>query len=203
VDQPLLDTVFGLLFDAAARTQPPLQAQVERLRRSVEPRLLGRLLPLGWCHGDFKIENVTYDAATLRVAGVLDWEHATQTGLPYIDLMYLLLYNRRIRGSNWMDAFRALALERRLSAEERALEQRFLADTGVPADLTPALAAMFLVHHLGVRLALTQWSPADLVTIRELLERCMAAVVAPPAAGARGPGALHSARRAEHEPLDS
>jgi aminoglycoside phosphotransferase (APT) family kinase protein len=204
VDQPLLDTVFGPLFDAAARTQPPLQAQVERLRHSVEPRLLGRLLPLGWCHGDFKIENVTYDAATLRVAGVLDWEHATQTGLPYIDLMYLLLYNRGIRGAGWVDAFRGLALQRRLSAEETRLEQRFLAGTGTPADLLPVLAAMFLVHHVGVRLALMQWTPEQLVPIRELLEHCHAAVDALPLpmAGGRGTGALHAVRSAERAPLN-
>lgn len=205
VDQSLFDAVLGPLFDAAAGAQPALRPQVEQLRRSIEPRLLGRLLPLGWCHGDFKIENVTYDAATLRVTGVLDWEHASQAGLPYIDLMYLLLYNRGIRGAgNWMDAYRGLALQRRLSAEEARLEQRFLAGTGTPADLVPALAAVFLVQHLGVRLALTQWTPADLASIRELLEQSLAAVGAmpQPAAGGRGTGALHAWRSAERAPLN-
>jgi aminoglycoside phosphotransferase (APT) family kinase protein len=204
VDEALFDTVFGPLFDAAARALPPLQAQVDRLRRSIEPRLLGRLLPLGWCHGDFKIENVTYDAATLRVAGVLDWEHATQAGLSYIDLMYLLLYNRGIRGAGWVEAFRGLALQRRLSAEETRLEQRFLAGTGTPADLVPVLSALFLLHHLGVRLGLTQWTGDELAPIRELLEHCHAAVNAlpPPVAGGRGTGALHAVRSSERAPLN-
>ncbi|HET7867504.1 MAG TPA: aminoglycoside phosphotransferase family protein, partial [Burkholderiaceae bacterium] len=135
LDGPLFDEVFGGIFSAAAQGVPALQADFAQLRQCLAPRLLGRTLPIGWCHGDFKIENVTYDPATLRVAGVLDWEHASPRGLSYIDLLYLLLYNRVIRQSDWMDAFRALAIERRLTPEEAQLEQRFLSGTGTASDL--------------------------------------------------------------------
>jgi aminoglycoside phosphotransferase (APT) family kinase protein len=204
LDPATFDTVFGTIFDTAARNTPALQGPFERLRQCIEPRLVGRLLPLGWCHGDFKIENVTYDPATLRVAGVLDWEHAQQQGLPYIDLLYLLLYNRGIRGAGWMEAFSALALDRRLTPEEARLEQRFLTVTGVPADLVPVLAAMFLLHHVGVRLGLMQWTPAQLVQIRELAERCLAAITtAGPDIVGRELGVVHALRNTEHESLGS
>lgn len=204
LDGPLFDEVFGGIFSAAAQGVPALQADFAQLRQCLAPRLLGRTLPIGWCHGDFKIENVTYDPATLRVAGVLDWEHASPRGLSYIDLLYLLLYNRVIRQSDWMDAFRALAIERRLTPEEAHLEQRFLSGTGTAADLVPALAAMFLVHHVGVRLGLMQWTADDLVPIRALLARCIDIVAAPPApGGARSGAGFPLPLRSEPAPLDS
>jgi hypothetical protein len=201
LDGPLFDEVFGGIFSAAAQGVPALQADFAQLRQCLAPRLLGRTLPIGWCHGDFKVENVTYDPATLAVAGVLDWEHASPRGLSYIDLLYLLLYNRVIRHADWMDAFRALALERRLTPEEARLEQRFLSGTGTAADLVPALAAMFLVHHVGVRLGLVPWTEQELVPIRALLGRCIELINAAPAAGgARGASGL---LRTEPAPLDS
>jgi hypothetical protein len=204
LDGPLFDEVFGGIFSAAAQGVPALQADFAQLRQCLAPRLLGRTLPIGWCHGDFKVENVTYDPATLRVAGVLDWEHASPRGLSYIDLLYLLLYNRMIRQSDWMDAFRALVIERRLTPEEAQLEQRFLSGTGTAADLVPALAAMFLVHHVGVRLGLMQWTTADLVPIRALLARCIELITMPPAPGsARGSAGLPLPLRTEPAPLDS
>lgn len=204
LDRPLFDEVFGSIFTAAAQGVPALQAEFAQLRQCLAPRLLGRMLPIGWSHGDFKVENVTYDPATLRVAGVLDWEHASPRGLSYIDLLYLLLYNRVIRQADWMDAFRALVLDRRLTPEETRLEQRFLSGTGTAADLVPALAAMFLVHHVGVRLGLVQWTADDLVPIRALLGRCIELITAPPAPGsARGGAAFPLPLRTEPAPLDS
>jgi len=202
LDGPLFDEVFGGIFSAAAQGVPALQADFAQLRQCLAPRLLGRILPIGWCHGDFKVENVTYDPATLAVAGVLDWEHANPRGLAYIDLLYLLLYNRVIRQADWMDAFRALALERRLTPEEAQLEQRFLTGTGTAADLVPALAAMFLVHHVGVRLGLVAWTEQDLAPIRALLGRCIEHINAAPApVSARGSAGLPL--RTEPAPLDS
>lgn len=204
LDGPLFDEVFGGIFSAAAQGVPALQADFAQLRQCLAPRLLGRTLPIGWCHGDFKIENVTYDPTTLRVAGVLDWEHASPRGLSYIDLLYLLLYNRVIRQSDWMDAFSALAIERRLTPEEAHLEQRFLSGTGTAADLVPALAAMFLVHHVGVRLGLMPWTADDLQAIRALLARCIERVATVPAPGsARGGAGFPLPLRTEPAPLDS
>ncbi len=204
LDGPLFDEVFGSIFSAAAQSVPGLQAEFAQLRQCLAPRLLGRTLPIGWSHGDFKVENVTYDPASHRVAGVLDWEHASPRGLSYIDLLYLLLYNRVIRQADWMEAFHALVIERRLTPEEAQLEQRFLSGTGTAADLVPALAAMFLVHHVGVRLGLVLWTDSELVPIRALLARCIEQISAPPAPGsARGGAGLPLPLRTEPAPLDS
>lgn len=204
LDGPLFDEVFGSIFSDAAQSVPGLQAELAQLRQCLAPRLLGRTLPIGWSHGDFKVENVTYDPASLCVAGVLDWEHARPRGLSYIDLLYLLLYNRVIRQADWMEAFHALVIEHRLTPEEAQLEQRFLSGTGTAADLVPALGAMFLVHHVGVRLGLVLWTESELVPIRALLVRCIGLISAPPAPGsARGGAGLPLPLRTEPAPLDS
>ena len=62
-----------------------------RLESELDKRLAG--LPRGWTHGDFWPANLV--ASSGRLSAVLDWDSATPSGLPLLDLMHLILMSDR------------------------------------------------------------------------------------------------------------
>lgn len=139
----------------AACTRNPLIAPALTAWEAPLRRCLQALeLPLVWMHGDYKIENVMYDPKSLALTGVIDWEHAMLPGLPLLDLLYLLHYNRVTRGATELDSFRGLLVAEDQTPDERALIDRYMAGLQLPAVARKALYALFFAHHIGYRLHL-------------------------------------------------
>jgi aminoglycoside phosphotransferase (APT) family kinase protein len=77
-----------------------LAAVVRRLGGEADPVVAG--LPRGFGHGDFWHANLLGDESGTRLTGVVDWDSAGTGRLPYVDLMHLVLNDRRPRGfDNW------------------------------------------------------------------------------------------------------
>jgi len=143
-------------------------AIARRIRARLEPDLLGRRIRTVWTHGDFKIENVLFDPATGRIQGVIDWDLSDAQGLPLIDLLYLLAYNRQLRSGERFDAvYFDGFLPARATAEEQALIAHYRARVAIDPATLPALAVMLWAHHVGRRLTVDEFS-------RELLHRLRA-----------------------------
>lgn len=163
------DRSLGAVFESARTRNPVVTVELEAL----EARVRALLLHGDWrevcCHGDFKIENVLYETRTLRISGVIDWEHCMPAGLPYIDLAYLLVYNTMIAGSTWFDSTRDL-LEGALPGPLRVIESRYIDHTGTTRPMLAVLRALFVVHHIGCRRH-GRWPEDEIPSLRALLRR--------------------------------
>lgn len=143
----------GSMFDAAAARYPVIATDLARLRAAVRGALVGLEIPQVWLHGDFKVENLVVDARTSRLAGVIDWELAEPEGLPFLDLWFLLLYNRTIREAiPFFPGVSGVIVPGTLRPDEQALCDRYARALGVPPGAMPALAAMLMVHHCARRM---------------------------------------------------
>lgn len=60
---------------------------VDRLTRAMRSDLTGRLLTLGWAHGDLHPGNLLVDTDG-RVTGIIDWGEAGEQDLPILDLAF-------------------------------------------------------------------------------------------------------------------
>ena len=56
------------------------------------PKFSGYALKQTISHGDFRLDNVIFDAHSFKIIAVLDWELAA-IGSPLADLAYSTLYN--------------------------------------------------------------------------------------------------------------
>ncbi|MEW6704318.1 MAG: phosphotransferase [Pseudomonadota bacterium] len=168
MDEPGFDRLAAPLLQAATERNPDFAAAIATWGTPLRKRLRSLTLPAVFQHGDFKVENVIYEPGTCRLLSVIDWEHARRPGLPLLDLMYLLVYNRVIRGANWIEAIeRPIVREEWTASEQRRLE-RYLTALGLGADALPALRALFLAHHVGCRIHLPA-DPALRAKIAEML----------------------------------
>lgn len=89
VDQDLLSS----WVDEPARlisTALPANGAVMHLVRALRADLAGRLLTLGWTHGDFHPGNLLV-GPDAQVTGIVDWGEARQQDLPALDLAFWLL----------------------------------------------------------------------------------------------------------------
>lgn len=160
----------GYIFESMEALYPGLRPNVARLDRLLRQKLQGRSFTLVWLHGDFKLENLILHPRSLVVQGVIDWELSRRDGLPLLDVLYLLCYNRmEVTGRDFLAVYHDIvAPERFDSFECRALD-RYLAAIPLSANERRLLTAVFALHHVGCRYFYDLDDPATRQRLSDLL----------------------------------
>lgn len=161
-DRSRLPALMSALCTAGIERIPGLWESLSRLRETIGSSAAQLDFPLVWMHGDFKVENVMYDQRSGALTGVIDWELSMPKGLPLLDLLYLLAFNRMIRGQNRFEAFRALSLGEGLDQEECDLISDYLRRLEIPEAQRLPLAIAFVCHDIGCRIQWDVLPPAAL-----------------------------------------
>ncbi|MED5622029.1 phosphotransferase family protein [Ideonella sp. BN130291] len=154
MDEAGFDRLALPVLRAAQERNPEFSSLIGAWLAPLRQALKEHTLPAVYQHGDFKVENVIYEPTSCRLLSVIDWEHARRPGLPLLDLLYLLAYNRVIRGAHWTEAIDALIVRAEWSELERRRLEQYMRAFALDASLLPALRALFLAHHIGCRIHL-------------------------------------------------
>ncbi|MDH5538622.1 MAG: aminoglycoside phosphotransferase family protein [Rhizobacter sp.] len=152
VDESIYRDLFWSLVEAAESRNPAVSEELRAWDKPLRACVMGAQVPSVWMHGDYKVENIMYDQQRRRLTGVIDWELARNPGLPLLDPLYLLIYNRIIRGQTPVESVAQMIWLGQRSDVESALLRRYLDGVGVADSLVPALSTMFIAHHIGCRL---------------------------------------------------
>jgi SAM-dependent methyltransferase len=149
------EAIAGRALDVAAGRYPDAAAAAARLRTALSNSLVGRVVPLVWQHGDYKLENLVFDGATRRVRAIIDWELATREGLALVDLLYLLAYREITLGAagDILDVIAAAVVPGRWPPASAALLDRYLAAFPDVKPFMDACSGVFLAHHVAIRFA--------------------------------------------------
>ena len=135
--RPILAVVLGLIASEATRRR------VEEMIARARDQLVGRPLRLGVYHADLRAKHlqVSGDGSIL---GYLDWGASEERFLPLIDLLHLIIHQRKQEtGGSFGAAWRAiLAPEQRRPTEQRALEG-YLDAAAMDHDLLPVLLELY------------------------------------------------------------
>lgn len=170
VDEALYDSLVGKLLASARGRHSGCAELLAQIDLQLRASLLGRTMPVVWMHGDYKIENVGIDPNSRQPVSIIDWELAAPQGLPLIDLKYLLVYNRMIRGRAAFDAvYRTVAEGAVWSSFETRLLDRYAQLLGLDEPLRQVLRVLFVVHAVGARLQYDMSDPQEHRQLTELL----------------------------------
>jgi aminoglycoside phosphotransferase (APT) family kinase protein/SAM-dependent methyltransferase len=154
----LHDDLFRTLFSnplhrVAQKLGPASAPSLQRIEATLRTELLGKPFRTVWMHGDYKIENLMFDPKRLQVSGIIDWDLSQKVGLPLLDLLYLIAYNRVIReGREMEEIFLDNILPGKLSSFERAARDEYIGKTGMDAGFTDILTVMFWIYHVAFRI---------------------------------------------------
>jgi SAM-dependent methyltransferase len=152
---------FGTLFSnplhrVVEKLGPSVASSIHRIEGILRTAVLGKLFKLVWMHGDFKIENLMIDPKDLRISGIIDWDLSQREGLPFLDFLYLIAYNRVIReGKEIEEIFLDYIIPHKLSKFERAARDEYLSAVGVDGEFVEILMAMFWIYHVAFRIEIT------------------------------------------------
>ena len=111
--------------------------------------LEGREVSVGWVHGDLAPGNVLLSTDGRQVCGLVDWERATSTGLPQVDVVHLLLTVRMLtEGRELGDLVCDLLPARDEAAGAVQPGSQTAEPTGDPLD-DPVLVLLTWLHHVS------------------------------------------------------
>jgi aminoglycoside phosphotransferase (APT) family kinase protein len=141
------------LLRVAEKLGPTATALTVRLDSTLRRNLLGKQARLVWAHGDYKIENLMIDPVRHTVSGIIDWDLSKQNGLPYLDLMYLIAYNRVIREAEGIDEiFINIFINNGFTEVERSLCDEYCQAISLRNSEIAILIAMFWIYHVAYRI---------------------------------------------------
>jgi hypothetical protein len=141
----------------------PCSGRLDRIYDHLLRALRGHDLPLVWAHGDLNVGNVLLDGEGRTIAGIIDWDHGTQEGLPLHDLLHFLLSIRRLREDRRIGEVVVTAMEGRLfGPQERAALTRLAAVLEIPEGLVNPLLITYWAQHVAEQLddTASQLTPA-------------------------------------------
>lgn len=152
IDNDIFEKLFGAITSQVAATYPDARPAMERIEAHLHRVVHGRNMATVWLHGDYKLENLIFDKKTLEINGIIDWEHSRRNNLPWLDLMYLLLYNRIVsEGGDFFDVYRDVILPENHSDHEKSLIAAYAGALPVTPDMKTVLTCLFFLHHIGFR----------------------------------------------------
>ncbi|MEM8709543.1 MAG: phosphotransferase [Planctomycetota bacterium] len=138
-DPDLRDELLTPRFDRVERLvqNESTRRELRRLRDRVEERVVGADVRLGVYHADLRGKHVQVDSDG-RVIGYLDWGASEPRFLPFIDLLHLVVHQRKQEvGGRFGDAWRVLLDPRARRDYEQEAFEAYLEHSGLPEeDLT-------------------------------------------------------------------
>ncbi len=186
------------LFQHAIDRYPTFAAAFQCLRELTKTRTAGVAWQTVWQHGDYKLENVILNPRTLAVVGVIDWELSSKQGFPFLDLLYLIAYNRSIRQSMRIsEVYRTAILSWNFNPEENRLLNEYQKYVGISAADPLLWATLYLVHDIGVRFTFNVSLPDEHTRLTALLSDTTVALLAHPGPRINVEPAQGTAGRAE------
>ena len=136
---------------------------------------LGRGVPAVLFHGDYKIENLIVHRSGFHVKGVIDWDLASESGAPLLDLLFLLTYRRiTLTGQTFNRVFVDTVLADAWDSQERAVMRRYADAVQINLEDRLAYHMLFWLHHYAFRVTGVQ----DLSELRATFA-CMRAAIDP------------------------
>jgi len=148
----IYDRMFGDLFRQVRQNYPETREIVGRIDEKTRVRLTGQSLPVVWLHGDYKLENLMFNSSSLEIEGIIDWEHSRKDGLPWLDLLYLITYNRIMTETKeFFSVYRGTVMEMKFDEFEQSLVSSYRKAIPVTPDIMPLLVYLFFIHHIGCR----------------------------------------------------
>lgn len=137
------------------------------IEEGTKKQLLSKEFVTVWQHGDYKIENILFNTSNWKIEGIIDWDLSQKEGLPFLDILYLLLYKDNLETRKGMsEIFKSRFLKSEFLPQEKNIISHYLDRLNLSKDLIIPLVAIFWLHHLVERYqrrllnestAITEW----------------------------------------------
>lgn len=152
IDEDIYVNLVRDIIDQVMSNYPSIRDIMIRIEHLLRATLIDKCLLVVWFHGDYKLENLLIDKGTLEISSIIDWEQSRRHGLPWLDLLYLLTYNRIMTEyRDFFNVYREVIEAENFTSSERRLIDAYNMALPVAPGLKPILVSLFFIHHIGCR----------------------------------------------------
>jgi len=103
-------------------------------------------------HGDYKIENILFDEKDYSVVGIIDWDLSEKMQFPALDLLYFILYSRRIKNhSSFIEECESIFLGKGFTDHEKKMIESYCDSFSISPSTFNIACILFLWHHFSFR----------------------------------------------------
>lgn len=124
------------------------------LKEYLRKRIIDRMIPLVWMHGDLHLENVLVNPQTSEILGIVDWSSAQKNGLPLIDIFFLIIRSSTLNtGKRFSDVIIEKILAMEFNSVETSIIDMYLNFVPVSRDIIFPLLLMTWINHIAYNLS--------------------------------------------------
>lgn len=145
ITQQSFEALLGARFDLVRSLAgvPSTVRALDRMRDRAREVLVGRELPLVLYHADLRGKHVQV-AQDGAILGFLDWGASEELFLPYVDLLHLVVHQRKQEmGGSSGESWRSIRDRKGLRPHEAEVLAGYCERMGVPAEVRELLEAIF------------------------------------------------------------
>lgn len=155
IGEEVFDGLIGTLIGKLASNLPPSYAEkIKWLSEYFRNSFLNKSIPLVFNHGDYKLENILVQNGDCSIIGVIDWDLSVENGMPFIDLIHLLAYEKCDKGSQSIDEIimkKWVPGKQCLEKDDRILVDQYLSALKIPNDLFKPLVGYYWLDNVAKR----------------------------------------------------
>lgn len=152
LDAERFDALIGARAELVLAHVPRAETRRALLQLVAEARerMLGRPMPSALYHADLRAKHVGVRADGSLV-GVLDWGASERSFVPYVDVLHLVLHQRKQEEGCSLGTVAALVRDPgRLRAHERAALDRYCAAIGLDVEIRRGIESLYPVFAAGM-----------------------------------------------------
>lgn len=106
-------------------------------------------------HGDYSADNIMIKNGT--ITGVIDWEYSNNTGLPLVDLIFLICnMHKKKNNLTIINALKEVAIDNNITQLEHDCVNNYCHSLNIPKEYIVPLGIMCVIHFMAYRLEVNE-----------------------------------------------
>jgi thiamine kinase-like enzyme len=153
------DEVYSELIGALIRKleknlHPSFAERIQWIATYFEQSFLNKSIPLVFNHGDYKLENILVKEEDCSLAGVIDWDLSVEKGMPLVDIIHLLAYEKHDESNLPIDEVimgHWVPGQQSLEKKDCILVDQYMSALNIPKELFKPLVSFYWLDNVAKR----------------------------------------------------
>ena len=150
-DDTFKEQISDPISDAKSLFSDAYSSIFDKIELYLKTLYLNKTVPFVFKHGDYSADNIM--VANGKITGVIDWEYASGSGLPLMDLIFLICnIHKKNTNINIIDAMHEVILDENLTAIEDECIEKYCASLNIDKSLIFSFGVMNIINFIAYRL---------------------------------------------------
>jgi len=148
------ELIGALIGNLEKNLHPSFAGKIRWLSAYFKQSFLNKSIPLVFSHGDYKLENILVKREDCSLVGVIDWDLSVENGMPLVDIIHLLAYEKHVESNQPIDEVitkQWVAGQHSLEKKDCILVDQYMSMLNIPKELFKPLVGFYWLDNVAKR----------------------------------------------------